>query len=313
MKKLILLALITLLTAGIFADEIKLKYSSITGDDVPMVREYMEFFREALREGLQQTLKEYNVKSTNKGEKQIDFVQELSIEKLKRILYIDTYMRYLYPEFTTEFFEINTRPQNIIDIGLYTIEEIKNFSLESKINESHQYQNISLIRAMLWKRMRSFNSDLTSLFPDSSLNRYVKAKVTNKIVYHRRKGYATPLNRLIVAEIIITKAPFNTMIGKKMKIRISGINKKPMLTVGKEYIFRYGFYWGRHPGNYQPFEVDLNFDEISYFSTSGNLVFENEIDATTNISNSKEKCEIEKDLSFWDSLVDNIAKLEGDK
>ncbi len=264
MKKLIILALITLVTASMCADEIKLKYSSVTGEDVPMVREYMEFFRKAMTEIHKQWEPGKNLNSIT--EKYLDNFDDRTLMK---IVYYDIKIKIYHKKFWAEMNYINSNYEGALRPNLYSADELRSLMLNpNTIIEMQQrgrnilrnLPKISSIRGKLWRRFIKSNNNYIML---SVLQRYDYWALVQLENYTESDKYGRTLHN----KFKVLETPFNLLENHEVEIDIVMQNDLRKFEIGEIYLINYDYRFVKTT-DVSPNENSEVFINDSYISNS---------------------------------------------
>ena len=264
MNKMIVSAIIVLLTTGIVADEIKLKYSSVTGEDVTMVREYMEFFGKAMNEIHNQW--EHGEKPSDAVRRYLDNLDDLTIKKM--ILY-DIKIRYTHKRFLAELDYINSYLMGASRPNLYAVDELEELMLspgsvyEEYINGKRRLNiipSLTSLRRNIWSEFLKTHEEFFILSETQRFDYWAVAKLMD---YTESEQY----KRTLHAVFQVIETPFNLPENSDFKIEIIMQNDLRNYDIGKTYLinFEYSFIKTNDPVQNEKSVVYIN---DSYTSNS---------------------------------------------
>ncbi len=236
MKKLIILALITLVTASMCADEIKLKYSSVTGEDVPMVREYMVLANKLINEVMSYRGETSGIESSIR-----EMINKQEKNSIYYFLYLDFIISNKYPIFYLEMMNVNSKSSSLTSQNLYSREELEYFRLKA-FDNCNTSITLNRIVTNSWL-ICSKNNDHVKLLTTFLSNRnWVKLKVTNcTLLQSKDKKIANIIvkeNTLIVNGEIVD-SPFDAQNNTKISIIVDMQLFSNCFEKDKEYLINY--------------------------------------------------------------------------
>ena len=153
MKKKIILFMGVVYFVSIFAVEMNLKYSSVNLSRCTEVSGLVNFYKK--------TIDEMQDKDGAVRARVDSLIRNLSKNEKYRILYLDWYVNHNYPEFYKEFFFINSIFTRPVESGLYSEEDIYNYSIyprkwiepyfTKEVTPTNVLPSLVEIREKVWK------------------------------------------------------------------------------------------------------------------------------------------------------------------
>lgn len=240
MKKKIILFMGVVYFVSIFAVEMNLKYSSVNLSRCTEVSGLVNFYKK--------TIDEMQEKDGTVRARVDSLIRNLSKNEKYRILYLDWYVNHNYPEFYKEFFFINSIFTRPVESGLYSEEDIYNYSIyprkwiepyfTKEVTPTNVLPSLVEIREKVWKSVIEVEPEFTLLNESNTFNIWAKVKFVS---YEKINIERNDCPQLIKAKCKVVDSSNSEIDGKILDLTISMFGDDRELSFEQNYLVNYGY------------------------------------------------------------------------